>query len=74
MAQKAKNEATIKVRLIDKVWLSNKEAQVYLGMSPDFFRALRESGELPFYMIGHKAIFYKKSDIDTLLEKARVMV
>ena len=57
---------------IDKVWLNNKEAQAYLGMSADFFKDLRANAQIRFYKV-RGAIFYKKSDIDRLVEKGRVV-
>lgn len=55
---------------IEKVWLSNKEAQKYLGVGLDFFKLLRASGRLPYYRIGH-TVFYRKDDIDRLVENGR---
>lgn len=56
----------------DKIWLSNAEAQKYLGMSQSFFKRLRLNGLLPFYKLGG-AIFYQKKDIDRLLTKNRII-
>jgi len=56
---------------IDKIWLSNREAQSYLDAGPDFFKRLRQSGKLPFYKIGAK-VFYLKRDIDNLIKRSRV--
>lgn len=57
---------------MEKAWLSNKEAQAYLGMSADFFKDLRASGQLTFYKV-RGAVFYRKCDIDRLVEKGRVI-
>ena len=51
---------------IEKLWMSNAEAQAYLGVGPDFFRYLRERKALNFSKIG-KTIFYLVSDIDELV-------
>lgn len=61
-----------KVLEVEKVWLSSKEAEAYLGMSADFFKDLRANGQIRFYKV-RRAIFYKKSDIDRLVEKSRVV-
>ncbi len=65
-----KNEKTRKTE-IEKTWLSSKEAQAYLGMSPDFLKDLRQDGMLAYYKI-RNAVFYRKADIDRLVEKGRV--
>ncbi len=54
-----------------KVWLSSREAAEYLGMSKDYVASLRRLGLLPYSMIGNSA-FFRKRDIDELLEKNMV--
>ncbi len=56
---------------VEKTWLSNKEAQMYLGMSQDFFKDLRQDGILSYYKV-RNAVFYRKTDIDRLVENGRV--
>lgn len=57
----------------EKIWLSNKEIQAYLGMSQGFIDRLRNEGKLRFYKpFGDKAIFYRKEQIDREIEKGRV--
>lgn len=56
---------------VTKVYLSNAEAQAYLGVGPDFFKALRADGRLPYYKVG-KMVFYRKSAIDKLVESGKV--
>lgn len=60
------------VKEIEKIWLSNAEAQRYLGMSAGFFKHLRENGTLPYYKLG-QSVFYRKADIDRLLERNNVV-
>lgn len=62
---------TANVSEVEKTWLSNREAQIYLGMSPDFLKDLRQDGLLGYYKV-RNAVFYRKSDIDRLLEKGKV--
>lgn len=59
------------VKPVEKTWLSNKEAQRYLGVGMDFFKRLRATGQLPFSKVG-STVFYRKADIDRLLERSRV--
>ena len=58
----------VKISKVDtrKLWMSQKEARAYLGVSKDWLKERRESGELHFSMIG-KTIFYIKSEIDNLV-------
>lgn len=67
----AEQKAT--VATLDKVWLSNHEAQKYLGIGPDFFKRLRSKGELRFFKVG-TSVFYRKQDIDRLIERGRVTI
>lgn len=59
------------VTQIEKIWLSNKEAQAYLGVGMDFLKNLRSSGRIPFFKVGN-TVLYRKRDIDKLIEKNRV--
>lgn len=59
------------VTQIEKIWLSNKEAQAYLGVGIDFLKNLRSSGRISFFKVG-TTVFYRKRDIDRLIEKNRV--
>lgn len=72
MIMEARNMRVGRTLEIDKVWLNNKEAQAYLGMSADFFKDLRANAQIRFYKV-RGAIFYKKSDIDRLVEKGMVV-
>ena len=63
--------ANTTVTPVDKIWLSNHEAQKYLGVGPDFFKRLRQRGELSFYKVG-STVIYRKRDIDRLVEHGRV--
>lgn len=63
----------MQVQPIVKRWLSNKEAQKYLGMGPKFFERMRNEAMIPFYQIGNKAVFYDVKDLDKLIIKNRVI-
>ena len=59
------------VTAIEKIWLSNHEAQAYLGVGMEFLKSLRSSGQLPYSKVG-KTVFYRKNDIDRLISTHRV--
>ncbi len=59
------------VREVEKVWLSNGEAQAYLGVGADFMEGLRSRLLVAYHKVGH-TIFYKKSDLDALIERNRI--
>ena len=67
-----KVQTHIVVKEIDKPWLSNKEAIKYVGMSADFLERMRNEGQLPFSKIDGRAIFYKRRDLDDLMERHMV--
>ena len=60
--------AVMKVAKIDtrKLWLSNKEAALYLGVSKDWLKDRREEGRLHYAVVGN-TIFYIKAEIDKLI-------
>ena len=49
-----------------KLWMSQKEAQKYLGVSKDWLKDRRQSGSLHYSMVGTTA-FYIKAEIDALI-------
>ena len=53
---------------VKKAWLTNKEAMEYLGLSRPTLQRYRASGKLPYSKIGGN-IFYRREDVDALLEK-----
>ncbi len=61
-----------KVKEIEVVYLTVSETKKYLGFaSVDTQRKWRESGMLPYFLIGRQ-ILYKKSDVDRLVERHRI--
>ena len=54
------------VRQCDKLFLSQKEAVKYLGISRDWLEARREEGSLHYSKVAN-TIFYIKSEIDRLI-------
>ena len=57
---------------LEKKWVSNSEAQAYLGVSAGFLQNLRDTGKLSYYKVG-QVIFYRVRDIDRLLETNRII-
>lgn len=49
-----------------KLWMSQKEAQKYLGVSKDWLKDKRINGVLHYSVIG-TTVFYIKSEIDNLI-------
>ena len=54
-----------------RLWMSQKEAQKYLGVSKDWLKDRRENGTLHYSMVGNTA-FYIKSEIDRLIRECAV--
>lgn len=53
-------------------YLTNKSIITYLGgVSKDFIKELRETGELPYCKV-RNTIFYKVSDVRRLVEQNRI--
>ncbi len=65
-------QKVISLKEQDQEFLTNKTILVYLGgVSKDFVKDLRESGELPYYKV-RNTILYKVSDVRRLVEKNKV--
>ena len=54
-----------------RLWLSNREAAKYLGVSKDWLDDRRADGTLHFSKVGN-TIFYMKKEIDDLIRKNAV--
>ena len=66
-------EKVITMKEADQEFLTNKSILAYLGgVSKDFVKNLRESGQLHFYKVNN-TIFYKVSDVRRLIEKNKVI-
>ena len=63
----------MKVAKVDSVrlWISNKEASKYLGVSRDWLKDRRNEGKLHYSVVGN-TIFYIKSEIDDLIRDGAV--
>lgn len=49
-----------------KLWMSQKEAQKYLGVGKDWLKERRLNGTLHYSMVGTTA-FYIKAEIDNII-------
>ena len=58
----------LKVAKIDtrRLWISNRDAAKYLGVSKDWLKERRENGTLHYAVVGN-TIFYIKKEIDRLI-------
>ena len=54
-----------------KLWMSQTEAQKYLGVSKDWLKDKRIDGTLHYSMVGNTA-FYIKAEIDNLIRRNAV--
>lgn len=63
----------MKIATVDthRIWISNKEAQKYLGVSKDWFKARRNDGTFHYALVD-KTIFYIKSEIDNYIREHAV--
>lgn len=66
-------EKVISLKEQDQEFLTNKSILVFLGgVSRDFVKDLRESGELPYYKV-RNTILYKVSDVKRMVERNKVI-
>lgn len=65
-------EKVISLKEQDQEFLTNKSILAFLGgVSKDFVKDLRETGELPYYKV-RNTILYKVSDVKKMVERNRV--
>ena len=63
---------TAKVREVEKIWFTRREAAKYLGVSVDFIADLQQSAQLKFYKM-RRTVFILKQDLDNLILQHRVV-
>lgn len=62
----------VTVETLQKRWLTTKEAMVYLGVSEDFMRRMREEDKVPYYKpLNSKLCWYAVEDLDNFILKNR---
>lgn len=66
-------ECQMKIAKVDtnRLWMSNKDAASYLGVSKDWLKDRREEGKLHYSVVG-KTIFYMKKEIDDLIRSGAI--
>lgn len=62
-----------KVKLVQKTWLSAKEAMAYLGCSMDLLEKLRDNAEISFSKYNNRTIWYDLKSIERFIERNRVV-
>ena len=55
----------------NRLWISNKEAASYLGVSKDWLKDRRNEGKLHYSVVGN-TIFYIKKEIDDIVRAGAV--
>lgn len=67
-----RQKAVCKVESVSKMWLSTREATLYMDCSLDFLETLRNEGEVSFSQY-KKKIWYNLQSINRFLEKNKVI-
>ena len=66
-------EKVISLKEQDQEFMTNKSILAFLGgVSKDFVKDLRESGELPYYKV-RNTILYKVADVRKMIERNKVV-
>ncbi len=64
----------VKVVKVERVWLNSADVMRYLNISHDVLDRLRREAKIRYYKpFGDKLVFYKKSEIDEIIQKGRVI-
>lgn len=62
-----------KVKDVQKVWLSAREAKAYLGCSDELLQTLRDRAEVKWAKYGAKSIWYDLSSLDRFIQRNLVV-
>lgn len=64
----------VEIVKVERVWLNSAEVMRYLNISHDVLDRLRREAKIRYYKpFGDKLVFYKKSEIDEIIPKGRVI-
>lgn len=64
----------VEIVKVERVWLNSAEVMRYLNISHDVLDRLRREAKIRYYKpFGDKIVFYKKSEIDEIIQKGRVI-
>ena len=60
------------IDMIEKEFLTTKEAAAYLGMALSYLYKLTSKKSIPFYTPTGKKLYFKKSELDEWMNRGRV--
>ena len=64
----------VEIVKVERVWLNSSDVMRYLNISHDVLDRLRREAKIRYYKpFGDKLVFYKKSEIDEIIQKGRVI-
>ena len=64
----------VEIVKVERVWLNSADVMRYLNISHDVLDRLRREAKIRYYKpFGDKLVFYKKSEIDEIIQKSRVI-
>ena len=64
----------VEIVKVERVWLNSADVMRYLTISHDVLDRLRREAKIRYYKpFGDKLVFYKKSEIDEIIQKGRVI-
>ncbi len=64
----------VEIVKVERVWLNSAEVMRYLNISHDVLDRLRREAKIRYYKpFGDKLVFYKKSEIDEIIQRGRVI-
>lgn len=64
----------VEIVKVERVWLNSADVMRYLNISHDMLDRLRREAKIRYYKpFGDKLVFYKKSEIDEIIQKGRVI-
>lgn len=64
----------VEIVKVERVWLNSADVLRYLNISHDVLDRLRREAKIRYYKpFGDKLVFYKKSEIDEIIQKGRVI-
>lgn len=64
----------VEIVKVERVWLNSADVMRYPNISHDVLDRLRREAKIRYYKpFGDKLVFYKKSEIDEIIQKGRVI-
>ena len=64
----------VEIVKVERVWLNSADVMRYLNISHDVLDRLRREAKIRYYKpFGDKLVFYKKSEIDEIIQQGRVI-